>query len=128
VDRNTFEMDNIFLEGPPRHLNGTEITDVLDKLVLGENGDEFVGYRKVHNWIHKCGLWELPNAKELILMHNIDIMHKECNIGESILSTCMSFTDKAKDNLKARSDLAQICNRPTLELIASGGKPCAILF
>jgi hypothetical protein len=58
-------------------------------------------------------------------MHNIDVMHQEYNVGESILSTCMTFTDKAKDNHKARKYLAQLCNRPSLELKSSGGKPCA---
>jgi hypothetical protein len=47
-------------------------------------------------------------------------MHQEHNVGESILSTCMSFADKTKDNLNARRDLAQICNRPRLELTDSG--------
>jgi hypothetical protein len=46
-------------------------------------------------------------------MHTIDVMHQEHNVGESILSTCMSFADKTKDNLNARRDLAQICNWPT---------------
>jgi hypothetical protein len=78
---------------------------------------------KKHNWTHKCGLWELPYAKELILIHNIDVMHQEHNIGENILSTCMGFTGKTKDNLNTRRNLAQICNRPTLELIDKGGKP-----
>jgi hypothetical protein len=54
-------------------------------------------------------------------MHNIGIMHQEYNIGESILSTCMAFTDKTKDNQKARKDLAQLCNWPSLELKSSGG-------
>jgi hypothetical protein len=58
-------------------------------------------------------------------MHNIDVMHQERNVGESILSTCMSFTDKTKDNHKARKDLALICNRPSLELKSRGGKPHA---
>jgi hypothetical protein len=57
---------------------------MLDKLVLDKNGDELVGYGKEHNWTHKCGLWELPYANTLILMHNIDVMHQECNVGESI--------------------------------------------
>jgi hypothetical protein len=35
----------------------------------------------------------------------------------------MSFADKAKDNHKARKDLALICNRPSLELKSRGGKP-----
>jgi hypothetical protein len=42
--------------------------------------------------------------------NNIDVMHQERNVGESILSTCMAFTDKTKDNNKARKDLAQVCN------------------
>jgi hypothetical protein len=37
----------------------------------------------------------------------------------------MSFVDKIKDNHKARRDLSQIYNRPTLELIDKGGKPRA---
>jgi hypothetical protein len=41
-------------------------------------------------------------------MHNVDIMHQECNIGENILRKCMAFTDKTKDNHRARKDLAQL--------------------
>jgi hypothetical protein len=58
-------------------------------------------------------------------MHNIDVMHHEHNVGESILSTCMSFVDKTKDNHKARKNLALLCNRPSLELKSCGGKPHA---
>jgi hypothetical protein len=61
----------------------------------------------------------------LILMYNIDVMHQECNMGESIISTCMGFLDKTKDNRNARQDLAELCNRPSLELKVNGGKPCA---
>jgi hypothetical protein len=58
-----------------------------------------------------------------MLMHNLDVMHQECNVGESILSTYMGFIDKTKDNHKARRDLAQIYNQPTLELNERGSKP-----
>jgi hypothetical protein len=122
LDSDTFKKGNIVLEGPPRHLSGPEIADMLNNLILKENGDEFVGYGKEHNWTHKCALWELMYAKALILMHNIDVMHQECYVGESILSTCMAFADKTKDNHKARKDLAQLCNRSSLELKSSGGK------
>jgi hypothetical protein len=64
-------------------------------------------------------------AKALILMHNIDVMHQKHNVGESILSTCMTFVDKTKDNHKVRMDLAQLYNRSSLELKSSGGKPRA---
>jgi hypothetical protein len=125
LGRDAFKKGNIVLEGPSRHLSGSEITDMLNNLVLKENGDEFIGYGNEHNWTHKCVLWELPYVKALILMHNIDVMHQECNIGESILITCMAFAEKTKDNHKTRKDLAQLCNRPSLELKSSGGKPRA---
>jgi hypothetical protein len=98
---------------------------MLDNLVLNKEGNGFVGYENDHNWTHKCALLELPYAKALILMHNIDIMHQEHNVGESILSTCMSFVDKTKDNHTTRKDLALLCNRPNLELKSHGGKPRA---
>jgi hypothetical protein len=125
LESDAFKKGNIVLEGPPRRLSGPEIADMLNNLVLKENGDEFVGYRNKHNWTHKCVLWELPYTKALILMHNIDIMHQECNVGESILSTCMTFMDKTKDNHKVRNDLARYCNRPSLKLKSSDGKPRA---
>jgi hypothetical protein len=56
-------------------------------------------------------------------MHNIDVMHQEHNIGESILSTYMSFANKIKDNHKARKDLALLYNWQSLELKSHGGKP-----
>jgi hypothetical protein len=46
LDRNTFKKDNIVSEGLPRSLSGPKIADMLDNLVLNENGDEFVGYGK----------------------------------------------------------------------------------
>jgi hypothetical protein len=123
LDGDTFKKGNIVLEGPPRCLSGPEITDMLDNLVLNKEGNGFVGYGNEHNWTHKYELWELPYAKMLILMHNIDVMHQECNLGESILSTCMYFADKIKDNHKTRKNLALLCNRPSLELKSHGGKP-----
>ena len=39
--------------------------------------------------------------------------------------TCMNFSEKTKDNVKARKDLTVLCNRPSLELTESGGKPRA---
>jgi hypothetical protein len=47
----------------------------------------------------------------LILMHNIDVMHQERNIDESMISTCIGFPGKTKDNMKDRQDLVELCNR-----------------
>jgi hypothetical protein len=35
----------------------------------------------------------------------------------------MNITGKTKDNVKARRDIIEICNRSTLEHTESGGKP-----
>jgi hypothetical protein len=125
LDNDIFKKGNIILQVPPRCLSGLEIADMLDNLVLNKEGNGFVGYGNDYNWTHKYALWELLYVKALILMHNIDVMHQKRNVGESILITCISFTDKTKDNHKVRKDLALLCNRPSLELKSCGGKPRA---
>ena len=88
-------------KGPPKHLSGPEIADQLDNLVLNETGVGYIGFEEEHNWTHICGIWELPYAKALILMHNINIMHQERNFAESVVSSCLDLPDKTKDNIKA---------------------------
>jgi hypothetical protein len=63
----------------------------------------------------------------LILMHNINVMYQERNMDESIISTCMSFLGKKKDNMKVRKDLAELCNRPSLELKVTSCKSHTLL-
>jgi hypothetical protein len=75
----------------------------------------FEGYGEKHNWTHKSCLWELLYAKALILPHNIDLMHQEHNIAESIISMCFDVTGFSKDNVNARKDLADLCNYPLME-------------
>jgi hypothetical protein len=87
----------------------------------------FEGYGETHSWTHKCALWELRYMPVLILIHNIDVMHQEHNMGESIINTCMGFPDKTKDSMKAQKDLAELGNRPSLELKVTSGKPHASL-
>jgi hypothetical protein len=56
--------------GPPKRLSGPEILTRLNDLKLNEHGNRFEGYGTEHNWTHKCGIWELPYMKALILMHD----------------------------------------------------------
>jgi hypothetical protein len=111
--------------GPPKRLSGPKILVSLNDLKLNEHGNLFEGFRTGHNWTHKYVLWDLLYVKALILMHNIDVMHQEQNIGESLTSTCLNITNKTKDNPKARKDVALICSRPTLEMGESKKKPHA---
>ena len=92
--RNAFRKNTVVTKGPPKHMSGQEIADMLSNLVPSSNGDEFIGVETEHNWTHICELWELLYFKALILRHNIDVMHQECNVAKSIVMTCMNFIDK----------------------------------
>jgi hypothetical protein len=120
--KDSFGKDTVAKKGPPKRLSGPEIAENLSKLVLNREGNEYEGYGEEHNWTHICALWELPYAQALILMHNIDVMHYERNVAESIVSMCLDIMGKTKDNFMARRDVADICNRPSLELNERGGK------
>jgi hypothetical protein len=87
---------------------------MLDDLKESENG-VFEGYGINHNLTHKSCLWELPYAKALIVLHNIDLMHQERNVVESIMSMCLDVTSFTKDNVNARKDLVDLCDCPNME-------------
>jgi hypothetical protein len=89
---------------------GAEVHVEIDALVPNEEGG-FVGYGEQHMWTHKSGLTRLPYFDDLLLPHNINVMHTEKNITEALWATLMD-TDKSKDNPKDRVDLAMLCDRP----------------
>jgi hypothetical protein len=123
--KDRFRKDTVIKKGPPKCLSGPKTTENLSKLVLNREGNVYEGYGEEHNWTQICALWELPYAHALILMHNIDVIHQERNVVESIISTCMDITGKTKDNFKAQRDTSHVCNHPSLELDEWGGKPRA---
>ncbi|WVZ91778.1 LOW QUALITY PROTEIN: hypothetical protein U9M48_037904 [Paspalum notatum var. saurae] len=104
---------------PLKRLNGEQILQWLDELKDDGKGG-FLGYGEDHNWTHKSCFWDLPYAKALPLPYNIDVMHQERNVSESIISMVFD-TDKTKDNVKARKDFSR--DMPWLEVqINSNGK------
>jgi hypothetical protein len=52
-------------------------------------------------------------------------LHQECNVVEALILTCMHF-EKTKGNLKARRDLAMLCDRPTQVLNDNDKLPRAL--
>jgi hypothetical protein len=121
-EQNAFQKDTIVTKGPPKHLSDAQIVDILDKLTPDdERPGYFQGYEETHNWTHKCALWELQYMSTLILMHNIDVMHQERNMGESIISTSMGFLGKTKD-VSNRLYCHQLLKKTSYELLI-GRKP-----
>jgi hypothetical protein len=67
-------------------------------------------------WTHKSGLTRLSYFDDLLLPHNIDVMHTEKNVAEVLWVTIMDIPYKSKDNVKARLDLATLCDRLKQEM------------
>ena len=87
--------------------DGKAVDDELRALVPAEAGSahQFVGYGETHNWTHVAALTKLEYYKDLELPHNIDVMHTEKNVGESLFHTVLNIPGKSKDNVKARVDV-----------------------
>ena len=58
-----------------------------------------------YNWKKKSVFFELPYWKNLLLCHNLDVMHVEKNVCDSVLGTLLNIEGKTKDNLNAHLDL-----------------------
>ncbi|KAG8379137.1 hypothetical protein BUALT_Bualt07G0056900 [Buddleja alternifolia] len=80
------------------------------------------GFGESHNWLKRSIFWDLPYWKTNLIRHNLDVMHIEKNVFDNVFNTVMDVKGKTKDNVKARLDLQNICNRRNLELNEVNGK------
>ncbi|XP_026452354.1 uncharacterized protein LOC113352797 [Papaver somniferum] len=118
------------LREPPHLMNGDEIDQQLThfrQVQFGKNAKQ-TGLTETtpatfeHNWKKKSIFHEFPYLSSIICFHNVDVMHVEKNICETVLGTVMNVEGKTKDNLKARSDLMDWGLRPELHLRQEGDK------
>jgi hypothetical protein len=110
------------IDRPHAMMIGAEVRQQIDGLVVNTKGG-FVGYGEQHMWTHKSGLTRLPYYDDLLLPHNIDVMHTEKIVTESLWATIMDISDKSKDKVKARVDLEALYDRPNQEMKSpNGGK------
>ena len=58
----------------------------------------------MHNWRKESIFFELPYWSLLLISHNLDVMHIEKNICDSILGTLLQLEGKSKDSERARLD------------------------
>ena len=70
---------------------GAAVRAQLDALEVNDQGDRFLGYGEQHAWTHKSCLWNLPYFDDLLLSHNIDVMHTKKNVTELILIQSWTF-------------------------------------
>jgi hypothetical protein len=115
-DIKNFTKGVIVTDPPPQMMTGAEVHAQIDALIVNERDGRFEGYGEQHMWTHKSGLTRLPYYDDLLLPHNIYVMHTKKNVAEALWGTIMEIPNKLKDNVKARVDLAMLCDRPNQEM------------
>jgi hypothetical protein len=79
----------IVKDPPPQMMTSAEVHAQIDALVPNQEGGGFVGYGEDHMWTHKSRLMRLPYFDDLLLSHNIDVMHTKKNVAEALWGTIM---------------------------------------
>ncbi|XP_062104239.1 uncharacterized protein LOC133815411 [Humulus lupulus] len=133
--RNDMEYDGtIERRSPPRILTGDEILDKLkgvwkcragknDKIIKDDKQQmKDACYENNTNWRRKSIFCELEYWPKLKLRHNLDVLHIEKNICDSVVGTIFSIDGKSKDTDKARLDLQDLNIRKQLHMKKNGNK------
>ncbi|KAK9071565.1 hypothetical protein SSX86_007993 [Deinandra increscens subsp. villosa] len=82
-----------------------------------ENSDERAKF-----WHKKSIFFELEYWKKLLVRHQLDVMHIEKNVCESVYGTLLNLPHKTKDGLKARQDLEELGIKPELQTQQKGNR------
>ncbi|KAL5574711.1 hypothetical protein UlMin_016410 [Ulmus minor] len=114
---------------PPRRFSSVDIMDQLRhvKTTIPGKHPNYGGVKRKRgddelNWRKKSIFYELPYWAEIELKHNLDVMHIEKNICDSLLGTLMGDPHKSKDTDNARRDLQNLGIRSELHLYEDGNK------
>nr|XP_025625364.1 uncharacterized protein LOC112717592 [Arachis hypogaea] len=93
------------LRPPPPVIEGPKIFEML------QNAENVFGKKQSTsnsfpwNWKKRSIFFELPYWHKNPLHHNLDVMHIEKNILDSVIGTLLDIPGKTKDHLNARYDL-----------------------
>ncbi|KAL5559557.1 hypothetical protein UlMin_035768 [Ulmus minor] len=114
---------------PPRRFSTTDILEQLRRVKTGIPGKHpsYGGVKRKRgddelNWRKKSIFYELPYWATIELKHNLDVMHIEKNVCDSLLGTLLADPHKSKDTDNARRDLAKLGIRHELHLFEDGNK------
>ncbi|KAL8135869.1 hypothetical protein AgCh_010471 [Apium graveolens] len=88
-------------------LTGRQVAEIIDGY---ENSFGGVGKTRkvgcdINPWNKKSIFFDLPYWKDNLTRHNLDVIHIEKNICDSVLGTLLNIGGKTKDHLAARLDL-----------------------
>ncbi|KAI5350621.1 hypothetical protein L3X38_003512 [Prunus dulcis] len=94
----------------PREWSGDEILEQLNRLNFAPFEKTVSRTRpSTHmNWTHKPMFFELPYWSKLKLRHNLDVMHVEKNVFDTLVGTILDIKGNTKNTIKAHLDLERI--------------------
>ena len=98
-------------------MSGEEILEKLDLIPISWGKMKIKSLESDVNtncWKKKSIFFELEYWKYLHVRHNLDVMHIEKNVCESIIGTLFNIPGKTKDGLNARLDLVEMGLRSEL--------------
>ncbi|XP_010518611.1 PREDICTED: uncharacterized protein LOC104793884 [Camelina sativa] len=128
--RTLFRKNKQVVDAPPPEVDGNILLEQLRDFGAerttdcGGNGHVVVyGAGINHNWYKHSIFWVLPYWKDLLLKHNLDVMHIGKNVFHNLMNTVLNVPGKTKDNLKSRLDLPDICDRDSLHVLENGRCP-----
>ena len=125
-------------------LSGVETFNMLSKMKLRPLGkivkkpksDTSVKRKRGEKVVYDEGSWkkksiffELEYWKHLLVRHNLDVMHIEKNVCDSVISTLLNIPGKTKDGISSRRDLVHMGIRTELAPKENGNRtylpPCS---
>lgn len=116
---------------PPIPMTGGECLASLSGLTFqfGKGKKKSLTRKRKHDaakydgpWKKKSIFFDLPYWKDLLIRHNLDVMHIEKNVTDSVLGTLLCIDGKNKDTYKARLDLVDLRLKKKLHPILEGGR------
>ena len=112
----------------PESLTGVQVKEqfeCFDQAIFGKTTrkrKQREEENRCHNWRKKSIFFELPYWDSLLIRHNLDVMHIEKNICESILGTLLEIDGKCKDCEKACLDMEHLGMRKDQHLVMENNK------
>ncbi|XP_071714365.1 uncharacterized protein [Rutidosis leptorrhynchoides] len=95
-------------EGPPRSLTVEQVLAELKGFEIKFGKLVKDNPSLPYNWKKRSIIFQLRNWKNNLIRHNIDVMHTEKNVCDSLIGTLMNIDGKTKDHLKGHRDLEEM--------------------
>ncbi|RLN07093.1 transposon protein, putative, CACTA, En/Spm sub-class [Panicum miliaceum] len=99
-DIKNFTKGVVVEDPPPQMLTGVAVHEQLDVLEPNKEGVGFLGYGEEHALTQNPSLWRLPYMDDILLPHNIDMMHTEKNIAKATWVQSWTFLIRQRTTLR----------------------------